>query len=170
VPTCLGGSTVCRAAGATSDRPFDAQAFPALKRWVQLIWPARESPVAFITGIEASLIRAEAALNGATPSAAIDTLNALRTLVPGLAPLTDPGTAAGREDLLFRERAFWLFGRGHRLGDMRRLIRQYGRQPAAVFPTGAFVKGGVYGPDVNFPITQAEENNPSFQGCINRSA
>ena len=44
-----------------------------------------------------------------------------------LAALADPGTPAAREDLMFRERAFWLFGTGHRLGDMRRMIRQYGR-------------------------------------------
>jgi hypothetical protein len=168
VPTCLGGSAACVAAGATAPQPFDAQIYPTLRRWVQLIWPVRESPVAIVTGIEASLIRAEAELHGSTPSAAIDTLNALRALVAGLDPLTDPGTAAGREDLVFRERAFWLFGTGHRLGDMRRLMRQYDRPEASVFPTGPYLKGGVYGPDVNFPVTQAEENNPRFTGCIDR--
>ena len=34
-------------------------------------------------------------------------------------------------DLLFSERAFWMFATGHRLGDMRRLIRQYGRTRAS---------------------------------------
>ena len=33
---------------------------------------------------------------------------------------------------LFRERAFWLWGTAHRLGDMRRLIRHYGRTEASV--------------------------------------
>src|SRR5581483_874628 len=41
--------------------------------------------------------------------------------LPGLRPLTDPGTPAARVDLLFAERAAWLFLTGHRLGDMRRL-------------------------------------------------
>jgi len=47
--------------------------------------------------------------------------------VAELAALTDPGTAEARVDLLFRERAFWFFLTGHRQGDLRRLIRQYGR-------------------------------------------
>jgi len=57
----------------------------------------------------------------------VTSLNALRADVnnnaasPRGAP--DPGTQVGREDLLFRERAFWLFATGHRLGDLRRLAR-----------------------------------------------
>jgi starch-binding outer membrane protein, SusD/RagB family len=78
-------------------------------------------------------------------------------------------------DQLFRERAFWLFGRGTRTGDLRRLIRQYGRTAASVFPVGAWHKGGNYGPDVNFPIPQIEENNPNVPTsqakiCIDRNA
>src|SRR5258708_12475837 len=45
---------------------------------------------------------------------------------PVMAPLADPGTQAGRVALLFREKAFWTFGRGQRLGDLRRLMRDYG--------------------------------------------
>jgi hypothetical protein len=56
------------------------------------------------------------------------------------------------------------------LGDLRRLIRQYGRDAESVFPTGAYFKGGVYGTDVNFPIPFEEKNNPSFTGCIDRKA
>jgi hypothetical protein len=36
---------------------------------------------------------------------------------------TDPGTANARVDLMFRERAFSLFGTSHRVGDLRRLSR-----------------------------------------------
>ena len=77
-----------------------------------------------------------------------------------------------RLDQLFRERAFWFFGRGYRTGDMRRLIRQYGRAQANVFPTGGWHKGGNYGTDVNFPVPQAEQNNPSAGGasCLDRNA
>ena len=82
-----------------------------------------------------------------------------------------PGTAAGMEDLHFRERAFWLFSTGHRLGDMRRLIRQYGRGSETVFPTGPFWKAGAtYGVDVNIPVPFDEQNNPEFQSCIDRTA
>jgi hypothetical protein len=62
---------------------------------------------------------------------------------------------------MFRERAFWLFSTGHRLGDLRRLVRQYGRTVNTTFPSGTFHKGGTYGPDTNFPLPQSEENNPN---------
>ncbi len=76
-----------------------------------------------------------------------------------------------RSTLFFREKAFWTFGRGQRLSDdLRRVIRQYGRTQDQVFPIGAFFKGGVYGTDVNFPVTDNEKTNPNFQGCIDRKA
>ena len=31
----------------------------------------------------------------------------------------------------------------------------------AACPTGAFHKGGTYGPDTNFPLPQSEDNNPN---------
>lgn len=120
------------------------------------------------------MIEAEAQLKAGQPAAAIATLNAARTTVTGLAPLTDPGTEAGRVDLLFRERAFWLFSTGHRTGDLRRLVRQYGRAANTVFPTGAWHKGGNYGVDVTVPVPQAEQNNPNLPAaattCIDRTA
>ena len=60
-------------------------------------------------------------------------LDSLRTNI-GLDTLVDPGTADSRLDLLYRERAFWLLRTGHRLGDLRRLIRNYGRSAETVFP------------------------------------
>jgi hypothetical protein len=55
---------------------------------------------------------------------------------------------------------------------MRRLIRQYGRAANTVFPTGTWHKGGNYGTDVNFPVPQAEQNNPNAgaASCIDRNA
>src|SRR5690606_40849192 len=41
--------------------------------------------------------------------------------LPGLPPLEDPGTDEARVDLLFQERAYWLFLTGRRHADMRRL-------------------------------------------------
>jgi hypothetical protein len=73
-------------------------------------------------------------------------------------------------DLLFSERAFWMFATGHRLGDMRRLIRQYSRSAEDVFPSGTYLKGGSYGTDVNLPMPQEEGNNPNFAGCLDRNA
>jgi hypothetical protein len=59
---------------------------------------------------------------------------------------------------------------GQRLGDLRRLIRQYGRTQDKVFPGGTFFKGGTYGADVNFPVHVDETNNPQFTGCADRNA
>ena len=85
--------------------------------------------------------------------------------------VTDPGTPAARIDLMFRERAFALFASAHRLGDLRRLVRQYGRSAAATYPTGAYHKDGLtIGSDLQFVIPQTEKNNPKFTGCIDRSA
>jgi hypothetical protein len=145
------------------------------------VYQSREDRFPLATGLEARLIEAEAALQAGGDWLTI--LNDLRqdanalygVLYPenppsgGLAPLTDPGTAAGRTDLLFSERAFWLFNTGHRLGDLRRLIRQYGRTANQVFPTGAYFKGGSYGSDVNIPVPQPEQNNPNFAQCIDRN-
>ena len=86
-----------------------------------------------------------------------------------LGALAVPATQAGREDLNFSERAFWLFSTGHRLGDLRRLARQYGRPVESVYPTGLYVKGGLYGNAVSLPIPRDEQNNPKFVQCTNQS-
>jgi hypothetical protein len=170
IPVCNGGDPTCRAIGVTQTNRDDlAQPFI-----VQRIWPARESPVAIVDGIEARLIEAEAQLRANNAAGALTTLNAARTTVTGLTPLTDAGTDDARISQLFRERAFWLFGRGHRVGAMRRLIRQYNRPANTVFPTGAWHKAGNYGVDVTIPIPQAERNNPNVapggdNACLNRN-
>ena len=74
-------------------------------------------------------------------------LNDARATSAGtLAALADPGTDDARVDLLFRERAFWMYFTSHRIGDLRRLVRQYGRAQETVWPSGNYFKGGVYGP------------------------
>lgn len=115
-------------------------------------------------GREARLIEAEASLIAGNAPAALATLNVLRTAVAGLAPLATVTT-----DVIFKERAYWMWLEGHRLGDLRRLLRQYNRTAAATFPTGAYFKGGVYGLDVNYPIPVAEDNNPTNTGCFDRN-
>ncbi len=128
-------------------------------------YAAYTAPMPLASGIEARLIEAEAALHGAGQWREI--LNALRATVPGLAPLDDPGTDSARVDLLFRERAFWLFGTGHRLPDLRRLISHYGRGSETVFPTGAYWMGGGYGTATSLPFDPALEQPhvPAVTGC-----
>ena len=145
-------------------------------------------------GLEARLIEAEANLNGGNTAAWLAELNALRanvgefmsariigysSLVPGpnnptttLAPLVDPGTQDARVDLMFSERAFWMHVTGHRLGDLRRLVRDYGRSESTVFPVGEYHKGGTYGNDVSMPLDFDETNNPNFTetSCVFSSA
>ena len=150
---------------ATGQRGFDR----ATPFNLQLKYPDQQSNVVLASGIEARLIEAEAALRAGTPGPAFSTLNTLRAGA-GLAPLTDPGSDVARTTTLFRERAFWMWGTAHRLGDMRRLVRQYSRPQNTVFPVGEYHKGGEYGSDVNFPVSSDERNNPKFTGCIDRAA
>ena len=146
--------------------------------WVQQMYTTGNAPVALATGVEARLIEAEALLK-AGDAGWLTKLNDARASGLGgtLAPLADPGTDPARVDLLFRERAFWMYFTSHRIGDLRRLVRQYGRGPETVWPTGNYFKGGVYGTDQNLPPAQAEKNNPQgsdptkpYTGCTDRAA
>ena len=172
VPVCTGGDATCRTISVTATQRDDL----TTPLFVQRIWPTRESPVTIVSGIEARLIEAEAALRANDAATYLAKLNDARANggVAGLPALTDPGTAAGRTDLLFRERGFWMFSTGHRVGDLRRLVRQYNRAANAVFPTGQWHKGGNYGNDVTVPLPQAEQNNPTVgtgnDACLDRSA
>jgi hypothetical protein len=155
----------------------------ATPMWWQLKHAKRDTLAIIADGVEARLIEAEALLRAGNYDGALAILNALRkntalmTLrgygqnrtLPDLAPVT--GEAA-RVDQLFKERAYWLFLSSHRLGDLRRLVRQYARANEAVFPTGIYHKPGTYGTDVNSPIPQAEENNPNFSraACVTTKA
>ena len=119
---------------------------------VDSLW-GQTTAVALTAGLDARLIEAEAALQAGNAAGMMTILNALRAspfqitassptatgthpgwTTPAMTPLTDPGTTAGRVDLLFREKAFWTFGRGQRLGDLRRLIRDYGRAADGTTP------------------------------------
>ena len=141
----------------------------------------RSTPVAAVNGLDARLIEAEAELRASNIAGMIAILNDLRANPPqlgeieptGLAPLAVPATQEDAVSLYFREKAFWQFSRGHRLGDLRRLVRQYNRAPDQVFPVGEHYRGGAYGPDMNLPVPQQEENNPELGGqpaCIDRNA
>lgn len=122
-------------------------------------------------GVEARLIEAEANLAGA-----VAILNDLRSqsedLIPlrttmlmddlTLAPLVDPGNDADRLKMVMDERAWWMWGTGHRLGDLRRMVREYGMDAEDVYPSGAYHKGATYGTDVVFLLDFDEGNNSLF--------
>src|SRR5712671_4640061 len=173
---------------STKDDPIFDTSFPLLVTR-QGIW-GRTSAVAIATGIEARLIRAEERLHAADATTWLSILNSLRTTTtlyppiqagftrgPNLTALTDPGPSnkdSLRVDVMFHERAFWMFSTGHRLGDMRRLVRAttaggYGRADSTVYPTGAWFKGGNYGDAIQMALPVEELNNPNFHGCADRN-
>ena len=151
----------------------------SIRQYTPRKFDSRATPIDVASGIEARLIEAEAALAKGASGSYVAILNTLRGRV-SLPELTDPVTPAARVDQFFRERAFWLYGQGQRLSDMRRLVRQYGRTATAVFPTGAYTREGTdgilrpdavpYGVDVNFPVPFEEVNNPQFVKCLDRNA
>jgi len=160
---------------------------------VDSLW-GQTTAVALVGGLDARLIEAEAALQANNPAGMFTILNALRATpvqitapsptatgthpgltTPVMPALTDPGTADARVNLLFREMAFWQFGRGYRLGNLRRLIRDYGRAAdgsnTGGYPVGQHYKGGNFGVDLNLPVTTAEQTgNPKFSSCLDRKA
>ena len=133
------------------------------------------SPVHVADGVEARLIEAEAQLRAGDGPGMVTSLNALRIDAVNnggfnLAALADPGPSPNdslRVDLLFRERAFWLFATGHRLGDLRRLARApYSRAANALYPIGVYTHTNtVYGNNTELPVPFSERNNPNFTGC-----
>jgi hypothetical protein len=137
---------------------------------------AAASPLALATGIEAALIRAEADLKLGQVAAWAGELNALRqgAISPSMPALGADSTTSASPELqrtvMFRERAFWLFGTGHRQGDLRRLVRQYGLATEGVFPTGSYKNGlgGSYGTNTDF-IPFGEATNSGYTGCINQA-
>lgn len=135
------------------------------------------APVVLASGVEAALIRAEAALSDGDTAGWAGTLDTLRSgaISPPVPPLPDDSTVGANSELrvnvLFHERAFWLFGTGHRQGDLLRLIRYYGRSPDSTFPTGDYEPnpGVVYGSSILF-TPSGEESNPDYHGCMEGGA
>ncbi|HKN66810.1 MAG TPA: hypothetical protein VJW73_11055 [Gemmatimonadaceae bacterium] len=150
----------------TATEDLDVSAFDgATEIMAPVKYDSYSAPEVIADGIEARLIEAEAALradNYGGANGTLDILNSLRGSA-GLDPLAAAPDAASQQNQLFAERAFWMFGTAHRLGDLRRLITQYGRAANQVFPTGDYFKGDQYGTDVNLPVPQEEEANPNFK-------
>ncbi len=118
---------------------------------------------------EAMMIKAESYLQDGD-ARWLDMVNETRHSV-GLNDTTDPGSFDQRVNLLFRERAYWFYLEGQRLADYRRLVRQYGRNPYLVYPTGPYTKAPsgflLYGDAFVFsPPPDEYENNYRYQGCI----
>ncbi len=139
------------------------------------------APTTLVSGVSARLIEAEAALrrgdvpvwlaklNEPRADATVRSLRNIANSADVLPPMVDPGNADARVNLTFRERAFWFYLNATRVGDLRRLQRQYSRAANSVWPTGAYFKGGTYGNDVNLTPSFAEFNNTAYRGCTDRN-
>lgn len=150
------------------------------------------APLVFATGVEVRLLQAEAAVRAGDANWLV-ALNALRTTcalgdpcpspvpaglggVANLPPLADPVTGMlthedsvnARIDLVFSERAFWLYLTGRRQGDLRRLVRHYRRPEGQVYPVGPWGSIGInlYGTAVVVPVPDVErDRNHLYKGC-----
>jgi hypothetical protein len=176
LPFASAGDPRVPVTGSTSNTK---KAFDGSTPWAGQLLYGQADPFPVLTGIDARLIEAEAKIATGDYAGMFATLNALRvspqtignktiSVMPALT--TAPTTQDAALTLFFREKAFWQFGRGFRLGDLRRQIRQYGRTQDNVFPFGTWFKGGAYGTDVNLPMVDTELTNPNFHGCIDRKA
>ncbi|MEJ7760474.1 MAG: tetratricopeptide repeat protein [Gemmatimonadaceae bacterium] len=168
---------------------FKGRCFSAVNCFFNNNYSTLDADVPLASGVEARLIEAEAALRAGNTALMLSTLNTLRANVTqivqvlypgqkavqnptGLQPLIDPGTPDTRRALFFQERALWLFNTGHRQGDLRRLVRQYGVPSNVAFPSGTHFRGGTFGNDVAYPVPFNEENNREFNraACVTTAA
>jgi starch-binding outer membrane protein, SusD/RagB family len=151
--------------------------------YFQLKYPQKQSSATLASATEATLMSAEANLRAGQIAQWANKLNTLRTtsgltqtfydttattpnvvvdtIVQSLQPLpADSTTLASdsmRVEVHFREREFWLWLTGTRLGDLRRLIHQYNHYD---FPLNE------PGTDIRFPVPSTETNNPYFKQCL----
>jgi hypothetical protein len=160
----------------------------------QLRYWDKKADIPLATGLEARLIQAETFLQTGDTVNFMAQLNGVRAAPPtyilagnpaapttttpaplgAMAALSTPASPAASIALLFSERARWLWLTGHRLEDMRRLIRVggggYGLAANTVWPNGAYFKNGLtYGGDFNLPVPLIEQNNPNFTACLDRN-
>lgn len=150
--------------------PGGGPGFDATTPWfVSLKYGTVSDNIVIASANEARLIEAESRLRLGDVAGFVAALNALRASV-GLPVVLDPGSPQGRENLLFDERANWLYATGTRLGDLRRRIRLYGSSQASVLPAGPYHKfGGSYGSDANLPVPLSARGS-SYTGCTDRTS
>lgn len=130
--------------------------------------------------IEARLIEAEYQLshNNGLSNEWVKALNDLRAVFIRnngeriLPDLINPPNWNERIALLFKERAYWLYLEGHRMGDLRRMSRQYNIPPLSLWPIGVSEADPSvpYGSEFVFaPDADEEQLNPEYTGCNHRN-
>jgi hypothetical protein len=169
----------------------------------QNLFRLADTPINLVSGLDARLLEAEVQMKkgniGTGAGQMTGILNSLRgttiqlsrevAYAAGALPaLPAPANQTAAVRLFFREKAFWTWGRGQRVADLRRMIRQWGPpiqdRPAAVqnlaftedkvFPVGNVfdVIGqptttiNQYGHEINFTFT-GETANPNVPPADN---
>jgi hypothetical protein len=180
LPFASAGDPRIPVVGTSTGTSPAGRGFDNSTNFIRQLHHERTSSSPLVSGLDARLFEAEVKLKAGDIPGMMTILNALRAgpqvltsslTTPAMPALPIPATAAEAIDLYFYEKGFWTFSRGMRLPDLRRLVRQYGRSNAAVFPTGTFFKTNQpYGTDMNFPVMREELTNPNFTSCIDRNA
>lgn len=137
-----------------------------IDHYAQLKYTGPGDPIPLASGVEARLIEAEVALDAGNRDEFFSIHEDLRAIID-LGPLEDTGQSTDElVDLHFEERAYWLWLTSHRLGDLRRLIRQYDRTQDDIYPIGPTPRDIDRGRDVNLPVPFDEENNPEYDPSV----
>jgi hypothetical protein len=128
--------------------------------YFQLKYPTKDASATLASATEATLMSAEADLRLGQIGSWTNKLNGLRANSGlGLPALTADSTTTAsdsvRIEVQFREREFWLWLTGTRLGDLRRLRNLYKHNDFPANPTR----------DYRFSIPESEQNNPNFKQC-----
>jgi hypothetical protein len=156
--------------------------------YFDLKYPTKGTSATLASAVEATLISAEVDLHAGNIPSWAGKLNALRaqsgltqtfldtvatspsvvvdTIRGPLPPLSADSTTLAsdsmRVEVHFREREFWLWLTGTRLGDLRRLLRQYN---GGQWGTHNDFPQNEPGNDIRFPAPIGETNNPHFKQC-----
>jgi starch-binding outer membrane protein, SusD/RagB family len=127
------------------------------RMWQQGKYAGLGTPLPIATYDEAQLIIAEAQLRAGSPTAAVNTINALRAR-SGTPAYTGPTDAASVMNLLIQERRRELWLEGQHLYDLIRFNLTPTPAPGTSFP-----KGGQYGTTRCLPLPNVERlNNPNI--------
>jgi starch-binding outer membrane protein, SusD/RagB family len=145
--------------------PFNNSFSGQVPHYPQQKYGGLGTDIPLATGIEARLIEAEAALRAGQIGTFITKHDEARAAA-GLGALDVGAVNAMNErqrvDLHFRERAYHMWLTAHRLGDLRRLVRQYQRPVNEVYPIGLSMNGQPYGNQVTLRVPFRERNNPEY--------
>ncbi|HWZ58842.1 MAG TPA: hypothetical protein VNW46_07655 [Gemmatimonadaceae bacterium] len=125
-------------------------------------YPAASAAVTLADSTEAQLIIAEADIMGGGYAAGKAIEDRLRSHV-GLGALPNVGGGGTQAEILqlLDERGFWMWVTGHRIGDWRRVVRNYGFPIGSVFPTGTHEFGSMQN-IFSFPTSLTTNANPNY--------